>query len=129
MSNTDEGRILVVDDDPLVRSMLRAALTHYGHEADLVGSAEKALEIFDPSVHRVCLLDIKLPGIDGFELAERLIERGARGIVFISGYVGEELAARLERIPHAGMLAKPFELSELERVLQEAWAAPKPPPA
>ena len=122
MSGTGEGRILVVDDDPLVRSMLRAALTHYGYQADLVGSAEKALDLFDAAVHRVCLLDIKLPGMDGLELAQRLIERGARGIVFISGYVGEDLAGRLERIPHAGMLAKPFELSELDRILRQALA-------
>ena len=79
----DEPRpILVVEDDDDVRDLLSRRLTHLGHEVLTAGSGEEALELAGESPPTLVVLDIRLPGIDGWEFLRRLRaspERRARG--------------------------------------------------
>jgi two-component system cell cycle response regulator DivK len=68
----DGERILIVDDDPMSIKLVRALLTAEGYLVRSAESAEEALSMlkaFDP---RLMLIDIQLPGVDGWELASRL---------------------------------------------------------
>jgi len=64
-------RVLVVDDEASNRELLEALLTSLGHDVDMVADGSAALAKLDPS-HDLVLLDVMMPGIDGFETARRI---------------------------------------------------------
>ena len=118
-------RILVVDDNADAAETLAEALSYLGHEAKVAHDGERALELaagFEPGV---ALLDIGLPGMDGYELAERLRTLcGPRLIlVAVTGYGQEADLARSRRIGFAHHLIKPVDIEEVQRLI------PLPEPA
>src|SRR5688500_12775595 len=66
-------RILVVDDEQVMRSLLERALPRWGYEPTLVAEAEAALERFAPRRFDIVLTDIRLPGRSGLELLDQLV--------------------------------------------------------
>ena len=107
--------ILLVDDDPDVRSLTRTFLEHEGYRVFSSGDAERAIQIFR-SVPQIDLLvtDVYMPGRSGVELARQL--KGIRGempVLLISGGVIED--GQEAGLQDAGwsFLAKPFRLPEL----------------
>jgi DNA-binding response OmpR family regulator len=116
-------RVLVVDDDPMIREILLSALELDGYEAAAAGDGMAALEAVDRERPALVVLDLMMPRMDGFAFAAALEERGLRGqvplLVLTADGRAEEKAAR---IGAEGWLEKPFALAELlERI--EALAA------
>jgi len=70
-------RVLIVDDDPLIRGVVRAVLEDGSYELDEAASGEEALQVAEGHPPDVVLLDVMMPGIDGFEVAARM-RRSAR---------------------------------------------------
>ncbi|MEW6153201.1 MAG: response regulator transcription factor [Actinomycetota bacterium] len=66
------AHILLVEDDPRIRTSLSLVLEDEGNEVDQVASAEEALEVFDRKPADVVIVDLMLPGMDGFDLCRRL---------------------------------------------------------
>ena len=107
-------RILVVDDDPKVLSLMRRGLGHAGYAVDLAADGEEALASARAERPDLVLLDLMLPGIDGFEVCRRLRQIAAELPILM-------LTAR-DRVPDriAGLdagaddyLVKPFAFDEL----------------
>lgn len=100
--------MVIVDDDAGFRSLARALLEAEGF--DVVGEVEdgaSALAAVDLLHPRVVLLDIQLPGIDGFEVAERLAEAGDPPVVVLVSARGvSSYRRRLARSPARGFIAK-----------------------
>ena len=67
-----KGRILVLDDEETIVSVVSMNLTSEGYDVDTAPDGETAIELFDPSVHVMAILDIMLPGIDGYEVARQI---------------------------------------------------------
>jgi two-component system, OmpR family, response regulator len=65
-------RVLIVDDDPLIRGVVRAVLEDGAYELDEASSGEEALRVAEGHPPDVVLLDVMMPGIDGFEVAARM---------------------------------------------------------
>ena len=65
-------KILVVDDEPVVRGFLRELLTEEGYEIILASNGEEAIDLAKIEDPEVILLDINMPGIDGIEVCKRL---------------------------------------------------------
>ena len=111
MPDADPFSLAVVDDDEAVRTALRRLLRAMGHEVRVFASAE---EYEASAVETDCLIvDLRLPGMNGFELRERLRLRGSHiPIVFITGDGGPSPS---DAAAHAGTptVAKPFGESEL----------------
>jgi len=121
MTNTDSLDLVVVDDDDEVRTALRRLLRALGHQVRIFASAEE----FEASpVTADCLIvDLRLPGLNGFELRERLRLRGSSTpIVFITGDGGP---SPNDTSVHAGTpsLAKPFDEGELTAAIRQAMSA------
>ena len=72
------ARILVVDDEPLIRETLAEFLTSEGFVVAACASAEEALEAAAERAYDIALCDIQLPGLDGLELLERLLKISPR---------------------------------------------------
>lgn len=66
------ARILVVDDDPRIRDVLRRGLTYEGFAVETAGSGEEALRLVREGPPDLVILDILMPGLDGFEVLRRL---------------------------------------------------------
>ena len=72
MENTSTGRLLVVDDNEMNRDMLSRRLQRQGHEVATAVDGADALAQIEQGRFDVLLLDIMMPGIDGFEVLQRL---------------------------------------------------------
>jgi DNA-binding response OmpR family regulator len=65
-------RILVVDDDDAIIDVVRMNLEAEGYGVDTAADGESALNAFDPRLHAMAIVDVNMPGIDGFETARRI---------------------------------------------------------
>jgi two-component system cell cycle sensor histidine kinase/response regulator CckA len=118
------GGILLVDDQGDLRRMLCRALEMEGYSVWEAEGGENALRVADAEGDRIHLLltDIRMPGMDGYELARELSRRRPNiRVLYMSGYS--------ENLPPAGVpfLQKPFRLDalkrEIARLLQGRWRA------
>jgi CheY-like chemotaxis protein len=120
---TQKGRILVVDDEPGVRALLKKVLTQSGNSVDTIDDASKALDKLSAGVsYDVILTDVRMPGMSGKELYSRIIEKTPtlKGrIIFVTGDVmGLDIKAFLDQnnLPY---LAKPFDIKLLEEKIAD----------
>jgi two-component system nitrogen regulation response regulator NtrX len=134
-----EGRVLIVDDDPGVRKVLRRILSGAGYEVEEAGDAFKALDSLDANAPDAALLDIKMPGMDGLGLMDNLRQRGLEiPVVVLTGHGDEFTSAQCLEAGAAGYLTKPPDRAELllavrgavaqGRVARELDEVPEPPP-
>jgi two-component system OmpR family response regulator len=107
-------RLLLVDDEENLRSMLVAALRHSGFEVDAVGSGRAALDAVGSQRPDLVVLDVMLPDLDGFEVCRRLRADGSRiPVLFLTARDGTEDKVRGLTLGGDDYLVKPFSLEEL----------------
>ena len=107
-------RVLIVDDNADLRILFRYFLTRHGLDCRSATGGEEALRLAESFPPDIVLLDIEMRGLDGYEVAQRLIAAGTRPwLVAMTGHVERARAAGFDR-----MLAKPFRLEELVAVVQ-----------
>jgi CheY-like chemotaxis protein len=75
-ASTGPPDILVADDDPIVRSLLRGTLENYGMSCRLVGTGPEALESIRQRLPDAAVLDVNMPGMDGYLVLAAIRERG-----------------------------------------------------
>ncbi len=107
----DGGKILLVEDEPAVGQIISAILKEAGYEVAEARKADEAMRILKESdyVPDMLITDVVVPGMNGVELARRILDMHPNiRVLYISGYVGDELARRgLEKIADK-ILQKPF---------------------
>jgi two-component system, cell cycle sensor histidine kinase and response regulator CckA len=117
-------RVLVVDDEAIVRRNLRRVLELRGHVVEEAPDGVTGLarvEAFHPDV---IVLDMTMPDVDGAEVLRRLRARGSRvPVVLSSGYMEVAQERGLDRTAFQGFLVKPYGVAELLEVLERALAA------
>ncbi|MES2305907.1 MAG: response regulator [Gemmatimonadota bacterium] len=107
-------RILVVDDDPAVRSVVRRMLSRAGYDVVSVESGEEAeLALRDESPFALLVTDMVMPGIGGGELARRAVATHPDlRVLFISGYTDDEVIRDARMESGRAFVAKPFTAEE-----------------
>ena len=124
-----KGRILVVDDEPVVRRLLSQVLAEDGHEVETTDDGKDALNRIRGNRYNLILLDMKLPGISGSELYKRIKEIAeslAQRVVFITGDVmGSDTEAFLVRtkVPY---ITKPFDVKGLSAEIRRLLSKQRP---
>ena len=109
-----EARILVVDDTPQNIKVLDAMLTPRGYDVVQAESGEEALAKIESERPDLVLLDIVMPGIDGWEMLRRIHERhGPVRVIMFSGHVDDRSAADAASAGAQGFLGKPFDPHDL----------------
>ena len=107
-------RLLLVDDEENLRSMLDAALRHSGFDVVPVGSGREALDAVKAERPELIVLDVMLPDIDGFEVCRRLRTEGDRTpVLFLTARDATEDTVRGLTLGGDDYLVKPFSLEEL----------------
>ena len=123
-----KGNIYVVDDDEAVRDSLQWLLEGKDYRVRCFDSAESFLSRYDPREVACLLVDIRMPGISGLELQDRLIERKSPlPVVFITGHGDVPMAVTTMKKGAMDFIPKPFKedelLSVVERMLDQAREA------
>jgi DNA-binding NtrC family response regulator len=107
-------KVLVVDDEAIVRRSCRAVLEAEGWEVLLAGSVTEALAVLGHEVPGLLLVDVKMPVHDGMLLMRRLKERRIRvPVVVMSGYPTAETVREAQGLGAVSFIAKPFTPDEL----------------
>jgi two-component system nitrogen regulation response regulator NtrX len=113
--------ILVVDDEPGVRSSVSGVLTDEGLAVDTAASGEECLERAATGAYDVIVLDIWLPGIDGLTTLQRLSERGIDAqVVIMSGHGSIEQAVKAIKLGAFDFVEKPLSLEKTVLVVRNA---------
>lgn len=108
------GRVLVVDDEAEMRRALRAGLTYHDFDVQAVATGEEALRQAPAWRPEVVLLDLGLPGLDGFEVLRRLREEGDRSaVIVVSVMPDEQDKVRALDLGADDYVVKPFGMEEL----------------
>jgi two-component system, NtrC family, nitrogen regulation response regulator GlnG len=118
MDTTRSMKVLLVEDESLVRASLARRLARRGLEVEAVGGGEEALAAVARALPEVVLTDLSMPGMDGLTLVSRLKEaHPALPVIVMSGHVADELWARLAAL-EVLRLDKPFGDRELALALE-----------
>jgi DNA-binding response OmpR family regulator len=114
----ESPRILIVDDDRSIGSMLKRSLTRHGFEVDATSSAEEALALADSTAYDAALVDLVMPGRDGASLADELRRRiPGIPIGLLTGYRNSPLLPPAERAG-AKLFPKPVIIQEVVEFLK-----------
>lgn len=115
-------RILLVDDNTTNLQVLFEALSPEGYELLVAQSGEQALETAGEAMPDLLLLDVKMPGIDGFETFKRLQaaeETAQIPVIFISAHANVESMEEAVGLGAEGYLTKPFQFDDVVAKVRE----------
>jgi len=116
-----KGKILIVDDELVVRDSLGKWFTSEGYTARPVGSGREALEAIQQTEYDIALIDIKMPGMDGMELQARLREADADlTVIIMTGYASVETAVQALKMGAYDYITKPVDPDELSHMVSNA---------
>ena len=115
-------RILVVEDDAGTRELIRQALESHGYAVETADDGERALARVSDAPPLLVILDVVLPGLDGFAVAERLAASASTVPILMLTIVDER--ERAARLGIAGYLSKPFDTDELLRQVRRLAKVP-----
>ena len=120
---TPRLRILIAEDETIIRLDLRDVLERAGHEVCAEArDGEEAVALAQTEQPELAILDVKMPRLDGIEAARRILTERPIPIVMLTAYGQEELVARAVEAGVFGYLVKPFRETDLLPAIQTARA-------
>jgi len=120
-SNLDKATVFIVDDEPDVRAALRLLIKSVGYKVECFESADLFFQNFDFNTRGCLILDIRMPGMSGMELQEKMSEIGALlSIIMISGHGDIPMAVKAVQNGAIDFLQKPFSDQQLLELISKA---------
>lgn len=118
-------KILVVDDDPVVGKSFSRVLSNKGYAVITAANAQEALARLEGEQYDAVYTDIRMPGMDGLELAEQVKAKHPwMPVVIVTGYGSEASEARAKAAGVSAFLHKPLSPEMIEDSAAEALYAP-----
>jgi CheY-like chemotaxis protein len=115
------SHVLVVDDEELVRNLLGTVLRRLGHSVAFASDGNDAVAAFQTERPHVAILDLRLPGMDGIAVLERVRAfNGDVPVIFLTGLGSEEDERRARSLGVTAFLKKEFSLHKLSQALTQA---------
>ena len=116
------AKILIVDDQKGIRNLLKEVLAELGYEAEVASSGTEAVQAASQGFFKLVLLDLKMPGFNGFETIKMLKEICPDlKIILMTGFYDSFLLEEARNHGASGVLHKPFSLEEIQRILKETF--------
>ncbi len=116
-------RVLIADDDPIIRLDLRNVLESLGYEVvGEAGDGQQAVELARSTEPDVCLLDVKMPVMDGIEAVDIITSENLAPAILLTAYSDGELIARAKDAGAFAYLVKPYKPSDLPPSIEVAKA-------
>ena len=114
-------RVLVVDDEESIRLLLKEYFEIVGMQVRVASSGADGLKALEEGHFGLILCDVSMPGLDGFEVFERVLEMNpGQKFIFISGYAFAGSRRKLLQ-KSLGLLHKPFHLEDLNQLLETLY--------
>lgn len=120
------ARVLVCDDERLVLVMLAAALRDAGYEVIEAESAEEAIELARAQAPELALLDIRMTGMSGLEVAARFRDELSIPFVFLSAFNDADSRRRAHALGAIAYLVKPVDIATLASIVSAALSGSAP---
>lgn len=128
MSDLQSKVVLVIDDELEVRTAVGEMIRRSGYQVLEAESAESAFEVLASAHIDLVLTDLMMPGMNGWQLLDRIRERDARTkVVVFTGYIDDQGAAILQDRKADGFLVKPVKLKKLQDTLSALLPEEQPP--
>lgn len=116
-------RVLIADDDPIIRLDLMQMLSSIGYT--VVAEAEDGREAVEMALAEkpdVCVLDVKMPVMDGIDAAREISDASVAPVVLLTAFSDQEVVERASQAGVFGYLVKPFKPSDLKPAIEVARA-------
>ena len=119
------GPILVVDDEVRILRFVQSALTYKGYRVITATNAQEALQAAEAERPELIFVDIRMPGMDGLQLAKEIRNRLGSAVPTVALTAASTTKAALQEAGVSGLLRKPFDLDDIiECIARYAPAAP-----
>ncbi len=120
MKELQGKKILIVDDEPIVRLSCKRILEPEGYEVDIASDGYEAMEKIKENLYDVIITDLKMPKMDGFEVLTWIKQNSSVSkIVIITGYSTQEIAEKAISSGAHRYIEKPFTPETLLRIVRE----------
>lgn len=122
MTEQKPPRVLIVDDDSSIRFTLRELLRREGYETDEASDGKMALDAFDPELHDVITLDLKMPKMGGMKLLPQLFRKDPNvQVIVLTAHGAKEDALNACELGVRDFLDKPFDNDDLRITVRRAF--------
>lgn len=111
------ARVLVVEDDPTILSLVSEILRDEGHEVASASGGHAGLALLEPVLPHLILLDMRMPGMDGWGFAAELKARGVSVPVVVMT-AARDAAKSAAEIGAAAYVSKPFDIDEMASIVE-----------
>ena len=115
-------KIVVADDEAIIRMGLRTMLAALGHEALLAPNGREALDLIRTQQPDLALLDIQMPLTDGLEAAKVIARKHPMPVIILTAFSQAELLEKAVQLPIQGYLVKPVSEQDLAAAIEVAVA-------
>jgi two-component system, NtrC family, response regulator AtoC len=115
--NEQHRRVLVVDDDPEIRRILVTALRLRALDTDEADNGHSAIALLRENRYSVVLLDIMMPGVDGFGVLDAIDHETHQPVVLVVSGAGKQVLDRVDTSRIHGVVKKPFDPIEIADVV------------
>lgn len=116
-------RVLIADDEKIVRHVLTIHIARMGHHVDEVSDGQEAFAAMSSGSYDLAILDYRMPHLDGLEVLRKAREADLDvAIVILTGSGTEEIREIAKRLGAVDLLKKPLKLADLERFLDEHFS-------
>lgn len=117
-----QRKVLLVDDDRLVLATLSSGLEQAGYAVQACTSAEEALRVIGLERPDIAVLDVRMPGQTGLDLAKHLLEHPGVPFIFLTAYSEEDVVQQAIEHGALGYLVKPVDIPQLIPAIEAAVA-------
>lgn len=114
-------KVLIADDDPIIRLDLKQMLESLDYSVVAeAGDGQQAVELAETTRPDVCILDVKMPVMDGIDAVIKIVEQGIAPAILLTAYSDKELVERAKEAGVFGYLVKPFKPNDLPPAIEVA---------
>jgi len=118
----DEDFILVVDDEPQIRDLLKRFLSLRGYKVRVASDGQQALTMVEQETPQLIVLDVYMPGINGVEVLRRLRRRKfTGGVILLTGSQDDKLLQEALDLGSVDVMGKPVDLERLALAIQVGY--------
>lgn len=123
-------QVFIVDDDEAVRDSLEALLAVQGHSVQSYPSGDAFLAAWRPEARGCALVDLRMPGMDGLQLIDRLKSQGSKlPVIVVTGHGDVPLAVKAMKSGAVDFIEKPYSNDTIVQVVRQALARANTPAA
>jgi len=114
------NKILIVDDEGLIRNVLSQALSNDNTEVKTAATGSDAISSINATSYNLCFLDIQLPDMNGLDVMKKIktISPETKVVIMSANLVTEEMKREIQKIAY-GFVSKPFGLSQIKTISEE----------